>query len=58
MTPTKPDKERVYLVQVLASIEVRAASKTAARQIALLDLARQLEHGAQIVVHVEEVKPV
>jgi hypothetical protein len=42
---------------VLASIEVRAASKAAARQIALLDLARQLEHGAQIVVHVEEVRP-
>jgi hypothetical protein len=57
MTPSKPERERVYQVQVLASIEVRAASKAAARQIALLDLARQLEHGAQIVVHVEEVKP-
>lgn len=57
MTPTKPDKERVYQVQVLACVEVRAASKAAARRVALLDLARQLEHGATVTVHVKEVKP-
>lgn len=48
--------ERVYLVQVLAAVEVIAEDKQEAKQIALDELARRCELGRDMYVRTEEVK--
>jgi hypothetical protein len=53
MTPTT---ERVYLVQILAAVEVVAVSPQEAKQIALETLARRCERGSDMLVRAEEVK--
>ena len=51
-----PDPERVYLVQVLAGIEVEATDQAEAADMALALLAHRCETGREIHVRVEEVK--
>jgi len=48
--------ERVYLVQVLAAVEVIAEDKQEAKQIALETLARRCADGRDMIVRAEEVK--
>lgn len=56
MTPAKPAREHLYLVQVLASIEVEATSKNEAAEVALDAISRRCESRRELFVHVEEVK--
>ena len=51
-----PDQPRVYLVQVLASVEVEAADRNEAAEMALDELARRCESGRELFVRVEELK--
>lgn len=53
MTPTT---EHVYLVQILAAVEVIAATAQEAKQIALDVLARRCEGGRELYVRAEEVR--
>jgi hypothetical protein len=55
MTPDNP-REHVYLVQVLASVEVVAADKNEAAEVALDAISRRCETRRELFVHVEEVK--
>ena len=54
--PTAAPKPRAYLVQVLAGIEVLAADKAEAADLALAELAHRCETGRDVHVRVEEVK--
>ena len=55
MTQT-PEPERTYLVQVLASVEVTAADRDEAAQLALAELAHRCETGRALFVRVEELR--
>jgi hypothetical protein len=52
-----PDQPRVYIVQVLASVEVNARDLPNAKALALTEVARRCETGRELFVHAEEVKP-
>jgi hypothetical protein len=52
-----PDTPHVYLVQVLASVEVIAVDAQEAKQIALDAIMRRCETGRELFVRAEEVKP-
>ena len=47
--------ERAYLVQVLASVEVEAADRDEAAQLALAEIAHRCESGRDLFVRVEEL---
>jgi len=51
MTPT----EHVYMVQVLAAVEVIATDKQEAKQIALDELARRCATGRDLLVRADEL---
>jgi hypothetical protein len=51
-----PNKTRVYLVQILASVEIEAADRDEAAQLALAELAHRCETGHDLFVRVEELK--
>jgi hypothetical protein len=52
-----PDKPHVYIVQVLASVEVQAPNARAAKAKALRELAQRCVDGKHLIVRAEEVKP-
>ena len=58
MTPDKPraQREHVFLVQVLASVEVRAPDKQTAGSAALTEIAQRCATGRELFVRVEELK--
>ena len=51
-----PDKQRTYLVQVLASVEVEAADQDEAAQLALAEIAHRCETGRELFVRSEELR--
>jgi hypothetical protein len=51
-----PDKPHVYLVQVLASVEVEAADRNEAAEMALDAISRRCESRRELFVHVEELR--
>jgi hypothetical protein len=51
-----PAKTRVYLVQILASVEIEAADRDEAAQLALAEIAHRCETGHELFVRVEELK--
>ena len=58
MTPDKPraQREHVFLVQVLASVEVRAPDRQTAGVQALTEIAQRCANGRDLFVRVEELK--
>ena len=51
-----PEPEHVYLVQVLASVEVDAPDKRAAVDLALAELAHRCETRHELFIRTEELK--
>jgi hypothetical protein len=51
-----PLPEHVYLVQILAAVEVVAETAQEAKQIALDVLARRCERGQDMLVRADEIK--
>jgi hypothetical protein len=49
------DGRRVYLVQILASVEVEAKDAQEATDMALDELARRCESARKLFIHVEEL---
>ena len=54
-TNMAPDKEHVFLVQILASVEIEAADRDEAAQLALAEIAHRCESGQDLFVRVEEL---
>lgn len=57
MTPDKPraQREHIFLVQVLASVEVRAQDRQTAGAAALAEVAQRCESGRELFVRVEKL---
>lgn len=54
---SEPRRERRFVVQIVAQVEVLAVDRPEACELALVEVARRCEHGRELNVRIEELRP-